>query len=323
MSIQFIRAALASVVSIAPIAGLAGTAAASDAIVPDQFPTIQSAVSNAVDVDGNSLIEIFVRAGTYNENVRITRSRIILDGENPSTTLIQGNGTLDVVEVEAFNDAFLNNVVVRGFSVTGGGAIGNGIEFTRVGRGLIDNNFTFGNREGIHVDRSNGIIVRNDVSTNNAEEGIKVSQGGNNRIVSNEANNNQHQGIDLDLTGPTRLDSNITNNNTDSGIRVRNSTDVFVVANFSTGNFDDGFRLESTLRATLTGNTGNANFSNGLRMKDTVNSLITQNTFNNNQENGIRLENSSNDDFSSAPGIQGPLGDNVAVGNLEGPLDIH
>ena len=48
--------------------------------------------------------------------------------------------------------------------------------------------------------------------------------------------------------------------------------------------------------------------------------LVTMNQLVNNTEWGIRRENGSNDDFSSAPGIQRPAGDNNLSGNGNGPL---
>ena len=53
-----------------------------DAIVPDDFATISAAVLGATDVDSSGVVEIMVRAGTYNENVRIERSDLALLGED-------------------------------------------------------------------------------------------------------------------------------------------------------------------------------------------------------------------------------------------------
>jgi nitrous oxidase accessory protein NosD len=54
-------------------------------IVPDDYPTIQEAVNVAMSGD-----IVYVRAGTYYEEVLIEEKSISLIGENPSTTIIDG-----------------------------------------------------------------------------------------------------------------------------------------------------------------------------------------------------------------------------------------
>jgi len=54
-------------------------------IVPDDYPTIQEAVNVAISGD-----IVYVRAGTYYEEVLIEEKSISLIGENPSTTIIDG-----------------------------------------------------------------------------------------------------------------------------------------------------------------------------------------------------------------------------------------
>ena len=78
---------------------------------------------------------------------------------------------------------------------------------------------------------------------------------------------------------------------------------------------------ESALQATEAGGTEirenvvTGSRENGLRTKETFDSLVTANQLLNNQEYGIRREDGANEDFDAAPGIQGPVGDNLVVGN--------
>jgi nitrous oxidase accessory protein NosD len=64
------------------------TASAERVIVPDDFSTIQEAVDNANDGD-----TVFVKSGTYYENVTVNKS-IFLKGENPTSSIIKGGITV-------------------------------------------------------------------------------------------------------------------------------------------------------------------------------------------------------------------------------------
>jgi len=74
-------------------------------IVPDDYPTIQEAVNSA-----NSGDIIFVKAGVYYENVVVNKS-VSLIGENINTTIIDGKGNGNVLEITACN------VSITGFTI--------------------------------------------------------------------------------------------------------------------------------------------------------------------------------------------------------------
>lgn len=77
-------------------------------IVPDDYPTIQDAIDNATSED-----TIFVRSGTYLENIDITKT-ISLIGENKRDTIIYGGEGYDtVVHIKA------EYVSLTGFTVRG------------------------------------------------------------------------------------------------------------------------------------------------------------------------------------------------------------
>jgi nitrous oxidase accessory protein NosD len=77
-------------------------------IVPDDYPTIQAAVSAAGSGD-----TVSVRKGVYAENVIIAQS-LTLQGEDRETTIIDGGGRGNVVHISA------SHVLVSGFSVRNG-----------------------------------------------------------------------------------------------------------------------------------------------------------------------------------------------------------
>jgi len=80
MLILFLVSMLALVFHIEPVGAEPTTI-----IVPDDYPTIQEAVNVAMSGD-----IVYVRAGTYYEEVLIEEKSISLIGENPSTTIIDG-----------------------------------------------------------------------------------------------------------------------------------------------------------------------------------------------------------------------------------------
>ena len=90
------------------VAAVPATLAGAIITVPDDYPTIQAAISAASPGD-----TVYVRAGTYYENVTIDKS-LTLQGEDRSTTIIDGTKTGDVIYVTA------SNVTISGFKVING-----------------------------------------------------------------------------------------------------------------------------------------------------------------------------------------------------------
>ena len=78
--------------------------------VPDDYPTIQEAINAASDGD-----KIYVRSGTYYENVIVAKA-LSLEGENRSTTTIDGGRIGNVLEI------VVDNVNVTGFTVQNSGS---------------------------------------------------------------------------------------------------------------------------------------------------------------------------------------------------------
>ncbi|UCH31693.1 MAG: right-handed parallel beta-helix repeat-containing protein [Candidatus Bathyarchaeota archaeon] len=76
-------------------------------IVPDEYLTIQEAIDAASSGD-----TVFVRNGTYIENVFINKS-LSLVGESKEATIIDGNGTGNVVT----GDYEVDNVTICGFTL--------------------------------------------------------------------------------------------------------------------------------------------------------------------------------------------------------------
>lgn len=73
--------------------------------VPDDFPTIQEAVNNANEAD-----TVFVRSGTYYENLIVNKS-ITLMGEDAANTILDGGDGGSAIKIRA------GNTTVTGFTV--------------------------------------------------------------------------------------------------------------------------------------------------------------------------------------------------------------
>ena len=62
----------------------------------EHFSTIQSALDDPDTLDGHT---IYVLSGTYNEHITITKS-VTLTGEDRDTTIIDGDGSGEVVTIK-------------------------------------------------------------------------------------------------------------------------------------------------------------------------------------------------------------------------------
>jgi parallel beta-helix repeat protein len=197
-------------------------------IVPDDYPTIQKAINNASEWD-----TIFVRNGTYFEHVVVNKT-VTLVGENRHTTIIDGNGTGNVVLVIAADNVTITEFTVRngsnGFYVLGfnqtitGNIIFNntyhGIDMIGVKNSIIENTLS-NNSYGIILDGSSyNVIRRNTVS--GSEDGLNLGEDcENNTIVENTLTENAI-GINIAESNNTVFHNNFINNT--KQVQVDNSS---------------------------------------------------------------------------------------------------
>jgi parallel beta-helix repeat protein len=129
-------------------------------IVPDDYSTIQAAIDNSDDGD-----TIFVRAGTYYENVIVDKS-ISLIGENRETTIIDANNEGTVVSVSK------DNVKITGFNITNSGdfELGvtppSGIMIRDSSHSNISGNIISNNLNGLMIGLSECIIIHENLFIN-------------------------------------------------------------------------------------------------------------------------------------------------------------
>lgn len=183
-------------------------------MVPDDYPTIQEAIDAA-----SPGCLILVSHGTYRGNLIITKS-IKLVGEEPHTTVLDGQRTSNVIEVTA------DDVQISGFTIQNSSSdnlvtkkMGAGIFLSRSSDVTIRDNIISDNGWGIRLERSGNNSISNNKIANNSI-GLRIQWSDNNIIVDNLIVNNilEHGGIrccGLWLTssyGNTLKGNNLTGN---------------------------------------------------------------------------------------------------------------
>ena len=89
----------------------AGVGVAAGATTWDAYPGEGTPIQDAID-DAEAGDTIYVHAGTYVENL-VVRKSLTLIGENRSTTVIDGDGSVDIIRVCA------DGCTIRGFTIVG------------------------------------------------------------------------------------------------------------------------------------------------------------------------------------------------------------
>lgn len=176
--------------------------------VDDDGPADYSNIGDAIDAanDGDT---VYVYNGTYYENLWVSKT-INLTGENKITTIIDGDGNGDTINVNT------NYVNITGFNITKGYSYA-GLELNNVKFCRIYNNRFFLNNHAIYIYSSfNNNITNNDILNNLG--GIEVYLSSNNIITNNNiSNNREFGGVSLRKSSNNML---INNNFTRDGVSI-------------------------------------------------------------------------------------------------------
>ena len=201
-------------------------------IVPDNYPNIQDAINNANEGD-----TVFVKNGTYPENVVVNKT-IVLVGESKESTIINGSQVGSVVTVNA------SNVEASGFTIMNSGAAWEGewwdsgiLLVNCSGCRILDNRVT-SNWCGIWLQGSAGnTVAGNDVSANGMR-GIVLDESANNTVVENSAIDNG-EGVSILYSFNNSLSNNIMLGNQYNFGVIGETPDQFI-QNIDASNMVDG-----------------------------------------------------------------------------------
>ena len=225
------------------------------------YLTIQDAINAPETWNGHTLL---VDAGTYNEHV-VVNKRLSIIGEDKYNTVIDGNGTGNVINITA------NDVRIAEFTIQNSGL------------GYPDS--------GIFVHDSHGNNISQNIISGNVF-GIYLNSSGDNIIDGNKVSLNSDSGIVLDASSHNTLVNNDLSNNDDEGIKLWDSNNNAIIENNVQGNWK-GIKFHMSLHNTLKGNdVSNNDYGIELTGSSTNNTLIG-NTISNN-DYGIYFESSNN-----------------------------
>lgn len=214
-------------------------------IVPNNYPTIQAAIDNALPGD-----EIHVNNGTYKEQISITKKSglsIIAAGGN---VILDGNGLphpaigfrlLDSPKIKI--SGFIIKGFQKGISVDASSnyaAISNnvikdikddGIKIKADGCSIINNSIYNCADDGIKID-ANNCSIENNIVYSNGEEGIEVHGDGN---IFSQNTVKDNRGIGMEIEGNKNvLSGNIVKNNSFTDIKSIGTDDTIIFNNRNT-----------------------------------------------------------------------------------------
>jgi len=184
-------------------------------LVPQDFPSIQSAISSSFDGD-----TVLVSAGTYYENINFGSKKISVIGEDKQSTIIDGNYSGSVV---TFNGSGVLEALLSGFTITHGSAYDGGGIYCTSSSPIIQDNIIIENISetyggGISCNYSSPKILDNIITQNSALYGGGISfdrytssiiQG--NTIINNYAQNGGGIGCFV-FSSPFITNNTIANN---------------------------------------------------------------------------------------------------------------
>lgn len=227
-------------------------------LVVNPGESIQAAIDRCDPGD-----RVFVRPGTYNEDISL-KSDVDVIGSGHAFTTIEGTGGGDVVWAFKVSNARLEGFTIRN---SGPGSSDAGVKIYG-GDLLLNNNRILDNNDGVYVYGNSSAIIRNNIVTANGENGNGWLNYG--IIVLHAtpliANNIVHLNIGVGMyiawadSAGTQIINNTIVENEDSGIWCYQVSDVVIKNNISVANMT-GFSASHSSVPLLTfnnswGNTG-------------------------------------------------------------------
>jgi len=105
----------------------------------EDYITIQEAINASPEN-----YTIFIRSGVYKENIVINKTVIII-GEDKNTTIIDGNGTGDVIYISKDGRANISGLTIKNSGNKGSPTNDAGIDIRSDNNNIIRNNISYNN----------------------------------------------------------------------------------------------------------------------------------------------------------------------------------
>jgi parallel beta-helix repeat protein len=231
-----------------------------DGTLEHPFQHIQDGIQHAEDND-----TIYVFAGTYNENLEITKNQLKITGENRETTRLISFASDSAISISA------HRIEISGLSITGSIYYGIFLEYADYCN--IYNNMIYNMKYGgIAIEYSSHNMVFSNIIYNNCY-GITLMMGANyNNVSKNIIHHNQYHGIyvGVSLFTPTpQPHSNQIYEN-----------DIF-------GNNDGVFLFASYNNTIMNNSIENSRTFDGIGLMNAWNNTIVKNVLRNNTRAGL------------------------------------
>ncbi len=275
-----------------------------DLTVPSpQALTIQAAINSVFDRNGDGFLVIGVKPGLYRENVVVNRP-LELRGDDAGTTVIQGDGSASVLSASA------GNITIRNLTTVGGSS---GFTFSSSSARLVECRAWHNLGAGISISGSGAQIWRVQ-ALENAGDGLlssaKATTCVDDLVLDNGGAGTNSSNAENWLINATRVAGNGT-----VGVSLVKAKGSILSDSQSVANDGVGIQVSQSQSSRLTNNVSALNDGDGFDMDQTATNLVSGNSVDSNTRYGFFVRRSKGDDFSAAPGVQAPFGDNTASGN--------
>jgi parallel beta-helix repeat protein len=185
------------------------------------FKTIQEAILNESVSSGDIIL---VRGGTYTENLFINKS-VVLIGENPDLTIINGGAAKNVIYINA------DDVKITNFTITGSApGIFSAVYINGSNRITISYNKIINSNNGISIYSSAFNLIFGNIIVNNSLYGVFSTALRNSLIIGNTIANNTN-GIIFYISTDNQIIGNTIKDNMLEGIYLYTSSSNIIYHN--------------------------------------------------------------------------------------------